>query len=358
MLDIQLALQRVTRLGSWLQSVNPYALWIILVAIIAFKSGFRSSLEGVEANFIPALQLMPQASSSFQSGPSPFFLAWVLEVSTGTQWVVMMSAFLAVALLLVVPLVKHQFPENPQFMLILLAGLPVLSTQFSWLGMYDPVVFLGIFIWFFARSKWIWALGALLAASGNPEQVAVAAGCALVISFIPDLKKFQVKSLILLVVAIVVWLVSQFWFAVSSNTESRAGQLSELLDPSIYAFSQYWPLYIWSLFGAIWVIFLLFALGQHGKKYFSILAIFGIGVPLLSAAVTLDGPRVLALIALPISLMLISTIARRFSEEASPRNLLAVTVVALVLIAPSAENGWAAIGPMLVDQFPWFPTSV
>jgi hypothetical protein len=201
-------------------------------------------------------------------------------------------------------------------------------------------------------------LGALLAASGNPEQVAVAAGCALVISFIPDLKKFQVKSLILLVVAIVVWLVSQFWFAVSSNTESRAGQLSELLDPSIYAFSQYWPLYIWSLFGAIWVIFLLFALGQHGKKYFSILAIFGIGVPLLSAAVTLDGPRVLALIALPISLMLISTIARRFSEEASPRNLLAVTVVALVLIAPSAENGWAAIGPMLVDQFPWFPTSV
>jgi len=356
MLNYATIVRRIERLGSSFLQVNPYLLWGLLVSFVVVKNGFRSSELGVTTNFIPALEVMPEASSPFQSGPGPFFLGWLLGVTNSQTWILMTSAVLLLALVLIVPLVKRQPATQTQLQLVLLAALPVLSTQISWLGMYDAFLFLGILVWFFSRSKLMWIIGALVAASANPEQLFVAAVCALIVSSTQAFTEYRIRSFILLCSAILVWLFAQIWFVMSSNAESRAGQLGELFDPSVYAFSKFWPHYVWAIYGALWLTVLLVLFSQKSRIQITVITVGAVVIPLIFAAITLDGPRVLALVTLPLALFFIQAVSIHVVSRLSSARVIAVVTVLLIVVAPMAESGWPAIGPIIVEQLPWFPT--
>lgn len=341
--------QRIESLWERILRVNPYTLWGLLIALVLLKTGFRSSSLGVSANFVPALLEMPKATSQFQSGFSPFWLAYILQIQTTRAWMLMTTLILVVALVLVVPLVKRRFPGNVQLGIIIIASLPVLSTQFSWLGMYDPFIFLGLLIWGLGRSPLTWITGGFIAASANPEQVTVAALLAVIASLTLRIKPQRKQALYLLATSISAVGISQFWFFLSGNASSRAGEINDLLEPSLYAFSKFWPMYLWAVFGAFWVIALL-TIASLRSKSAGVLSIFVItGIPLLAAALTLDGFRVIALVALPITLLIAGSFMDSISSHQWIRSYLAVGMIMLIIFTPPAEIGWPSIGPLIYD---------
>lgn len=348
-MDIELVRLRVEQLGHRLLNVNPYVLWLALVLLVLIKTGFRSSSVGVEVNFIGPLSEMPDATSMFQSGFGPFWLAFLLGIETTREWILMTSVVLLVALIVVVPLIKRRFPERVQLAVIMIAALPVLSTQFSWLGMYDPFIFLGLLIWGLGRSRVAWVLGGLIAASANPEQVALAATLALAATFTLRISKYRKQALFLVGTSMFCLTISQVWFLISGNSSSRAGQLSELLEPSLYSFSKFWPLYIWGIFGCLWVIVLLVLGSLSSTKLMIISGLMLVVVPLLAASVTLDGYRVLALVALPVTLLIAGYFIDSNRKIHSFAPYLAVSLIALLLITPPVELSWPAIGPLVYD---------
>lgn len=341
--------QRVQYLGSRILTINPYLLWLILIVFIFVKTGFRSSSVGVNANFLPALADMPNATSPFQSGFGPFWLAYLIRVDTTREWLMMTTMILALAIILVVPLTKRRFPENTQFALILIAALPVLSTQFSWLGMYDPFVFLGLLIWGLGRSNAWWFLGAFIASSANPEQLTVAATLALLAAFIMGFEWARRPAVILLGVSFLNIVISQIWFILSGNSSSRANQLGELLEPSLYSFSMFWPLYIWGIFGALWLVVLLSVASLRSKRSMVLALTILIGIPLFAGAITLDGYRVLALVALPVTLLILANFADSIKIEKFHAPCLAIAMLIILIFAPPVELSWPSIGPIIYD---------
>jgi hypothetical protein len=341
--------RRVKYLGNRILAVNPYFLWLILVVFVLGKTGFRSSSLGVNTNFIPALAEMPNATSLFQSGFGPFWLAYLLGVDTTREWIMMTTLILAAAIAIVVPLTKRRFPGNVQFALILIAALPILSTQFSWIGMYDPFIFLGLIIWGLGRSTTWWILGAFIASSANPEQLTVAATLALLITFTMKLEFEKRRAITLLGVSIFNVAVSQLWFLFSGNSANRASQLGELLEPSLYSFSMYWPLYVWGIFGALWLVVLLSVASLRSKKSMIISLVILIGIPLIASAITLDGFRVLALVALPVTLLIAGNFVDSMKTNKFAAPPIAVALLFLLIFAPPVELSWPAIGPIIFD---------
>ena len=348
-MNTDLISQRVKYLGSRILDLNPYFLWLILVVFIFAKTGFRSASVGVGVNFIPALAEMPSATNLFQSGFGPFWLAYLLGIETTREWIMMTTLILASAIALVVPLAKRRFPGNVQFALILIAALPVLSTQFSWLGMYDPFVFLGLIIWGLGKSTTWWLVGAFVASSANPEQLTVAATLALLVTFSMKLEAERRRAVTLLGVSIFNIVVSQLWFMLSGNSSNRANQLNELLEPSLYSFSMYWPLYIWGIFGALWLVVLLSVASMRSKTAAIISLAILIGIPLLAGAITLDGFRVLALVALPVTLLIVGNFVDSMKTSRSSNPFMAVAMLSILFFAPPVELSWPAIGPTLFD---------
>ena len=348
-MNADLISQRVQYLGSRILKVNPYLLWLILVIFIFVKTGFRSSSVGVGTNFIPALAEMPNATSPFQSGFGPFWLAYLLGIETTREWIMMTTLILASAIALVVPSAKRRFPGNVQFALILIAALPVLSTQFSWLGMYDPFVFLGLVIWGLGRSKAWWLVGAFIASSANPEQLTVAAALALIATFIMRLNRARRPAIILLGVSILNIVISQFWFILSGNSSNRANQLSELLEPSLYSFSMFWPLYIWGIFGALWLVVLLSVASLQSKRTAIMSLVILTGIPLFVGAITLDGFRVLALVALPVTLLIVANFVDSLKTGKLHAPYLAISMLVILIFAPPVELSWPSIGPLIYD---------
>jgi len=341
--------RRVKYLGNRILNVNPYFLWIVLVVFVLAKTGFRSSSLGVSTNFIPALAEMPNATSLFQSGFGPFWLAFALGIDTTREWIMMTTLILASAIALVVPLAKRRFPGNVQFALILIAALPILSTQFSWIGMYDPFIFLGLIIWGLGRSTIWWVVGAFIASSANPEQLTVAATLALLVTFTMKLSSEKRRALILLGVSIFNVAVSQLWFLLSGNSSNRSNQLGELLEPSLYSFSMYWPLYVWGIFGVLWIVVLLSVASLQSKKSAIISLVILVGIPLLAGAITLDGFRVLALVALPVTLLIVGNFVDSIKTNKFTAPFIAVAMLFILVIAPPAELSWPAIGPIIID---------
>jgi hypothetical protein len=306
---------------------------------------------GVEVNFIPALSEMPIATNLFQSGFGPFWLAYGLGVDSTYEWIAMTLSVLLIALIITVPLIKRRFPNNVQFTIVLIAALPVLSTQFSWLGMYDPFIFLGLIIWGLTNRPLFWFIGGFIAASANPEQVTVAALLTLLASFAFKSKGMRSRSLVLLGTALVCILLSQLWFMLSGSGSGRSGELAELLEPSLYSFSMYWPLYIWGIFGALWLIVLLVITSLPSKVSVLFAFVLLLGIPLISASLTLDGYRVLALVALPITLLIVGYFidSQSQTKNKSLAPILAVSILALLIFAPPAELSWPAVGPLIYD---------
>jgi len=348
-LNTDLISRRVKYLGNRILDANPYFLWLILVVFVLAKTGFRSSSLGVNTNFIPALAEMPNATSLFQSGFGPFWLAYLLGIDTTREWIMMTTLILAAAIAIVVPLTKRRFPGNVQFALILIAALPILSTQFSWIGMYDPFIFLGLIIWGLGRSTTWWILGAFIASSANPEQLTVAATLALLITFTMKLELEKRRAITLLGVSIFNVAVSQLWFLFSGNSANRASQLGELLEPSLYSFSMYWPLYVWGIFGALWLVVLLSVASLRSKKSVIISLVILLGIPLIASAITLDGFRVLALVALPVTLLIAGNFVDSMKTNKFAAPLIAVVMLFLLIFAPPVELSWPAIGPIIFD---------
>lgn len=348
-MNTDLISQRTQYLGSRILNVNPYLLWLILVTFVLVKTGFRSASVGVDINFIPTLAEMPNATNLFQSGFGPFWLAYLLGIETSREWIVMTTLILASAIALAVPLAKRRFPGNVQFALILIAALPVLSTQFSWLGMYDPFVFLGLIIWGLGRSNVWWFVGAFIASSANPEQLTVAAALALLATFIMGLNRARRPAIILLGVSILNIVISQFWFILSGNSSNRANQLSELLEPSLYSFSMFWPLYIWGIFGALWLVVLLSVASLRSKRTAIISLVILTGIPLFAGAITLDGFRVLALVALPVTLLIVANFVDSMKTSKFPTPYLAIAMLVILILAPPVELSWPSIGPLIYD---------
>lgn len=348
-MNTELISQRVKYLGNRILDVNPYFLWFILVVFVLAKTGFRSSSLGVSTNFIPALAEMPNATSLFQSGFGPFWLAYLLGIDTTREWIMMTTLILVSAIALVVPLTKRRFPGNVQFALILIAALPILSTQFSWIGMYDPFVFLGLIIWGLGRSTTWWVVGAFIASSANPEQLTVGATLALLVTFTMKLDSGRRRAITLLGVSIFNIAVSQLWFLVSGNSLNRANQLGELLEPSLYSFSMYWPLYVWGIFGALWLVVLLSVASLRSKKSAIISLVILLGIPLLAGAITLDGFRVLALVALPVTLLIIGSFVDSMKTNRFTAPFITIAMLFILVFAPPVELSWPAIGPIVFD---------
>lgn len=348
-MDTALTAQRVKFLGAKISRLNPYVLWFVLLLLVLFKTGFRSSSLGVSVNFIPPMTEMPIASSQFQSGFGPFWIAYLLKIDTTQSWIVMTSLVFFLAVGLVVPLAKRRFPGNVQLAIVLVAALPVLSTQLSWIGMYDPFIFLGLLIWGLGKSRLAWLLGGFIAASANPEQVLVAAVLATLITYTMGFKTMRTQASLLLLASILTFAISQFWFLLSDNSASRAGSISDLLEPSLYGFSMNWPFFIWGIFGSLWLIVLLVVTALRTKTMMVTSLLLLIGVPLIAGSLTLDGFRVLALVALPVTMILIGFFVDSLNSKMSMHPFVTCAVLTLVIITPPAESAWSAIGPSVYD---------
>ena len=110
-----------------------------------------------------------------------------------------------------------------------------------------------------------------------------------------------------------------------------------------------WPFFIWGVFGSLWLIVLLVVTALRTKTMMVTSLLLLIGVPLIAGSLTLDGFRVLALVALPATMILIGFFVDSLNSKMSMHPFVTCAVLTLLIITPPAESAWSAIGPSVYD---------
>jgi hypothetical protein len=209
------------------------------------------------------------------------------------------------------------------------------------LGKYDVITFLGAVVFALSRSLPGALLGALIMASGNPEQAVVAAAALLLLSFASEFRQFRQRSSIALGGALAIWALVQLWFASSGMQTGRLQLLPEYLSESIARVVAYPGTALWSWLNAGWLVVLALILVVSGasRKWIAGSLVL---VPGLATIITADGDRVFGLIVLPAYLTAGAWLGRTvLNDPRSHPQLVGAFACALLILPVTIEGqGW------------------
>ena len=171
------------RIGTYWVS-RPYYQQVALVLVILLaKNAFDIELRNIQEAYLPGAQEFPTAVGYFSGSYGQVVIAAGLGITTTTQWVILHVILIAVALTTAFWLVGRRDAPSRSFLILALAAATATSSLFVSIGKYDVITYLGAVILALSRSFPAATLGALVIASGNPEQSIVASLALLILSF-------------------------------------------------------------------------------------------------------------------------------------------------------------------------------
>lgn len=278
--------RRLVAVESRLDRRSGTVLVAVIVALALVKHGPRMLMSFGD----------DQLGGEYPEGQFPLVLfgrwllvARLLQVPNRLVFEILTFCVTVGILCLIAILLFRRLPRTPAlvaFAAVALAQLGlVLVSQF---GHADQFVILGAALLVLSgdRSWAVWTLGALLIALGNPGQSVVAAAALLLMSFVKGFAEYRIRSVIALGIGLS-WLVADTLV----TQANQADAIDDWLGPSLFASLVSGPLRIYGMYGALWILVIVFALGAS-RKQAMLIALSMVVMPLVFVLITGDGTRV------------------------------------------------------------------
>jgi hypothetical protein len=343
---------RLSDVGRYVARLNYLVVLAVGLVLVAVKTAASIPWGGINAIFLPAAAALPAPASYVSSSVGPLALARIVGVTTDREWVLLFGSLLVVTFVLMAVMIGRRDASERAPLALLVVSVSAVSVQFAWIGQYDVFILAGISFWMLARSMPVALVGAAVAVTGNVEQMVMAGMCAVLATFLPPLRPYRSRGVALLVVALGGYLLIQAWFRLNDFSGSRLSLLADLFKPSAYGFVMDLPGTIWSWYGPMWIVAVgvLLLCTTWMQRLIWLAAI--VVIPGAANLLTLDGPRVFAMVALPVSLMLAVWAASTVRAWGAKEFAVFGAFVVVFVLAPTADSAWDTFGPWLVDVNP------
>ena len=324
----------VDRLASRITSM-PKALFLALcLLLLVARDGFwlYASDWDVTRNSIASF---PEAVSWQTYSWGNIVLAKALGVDNAAAWYGMHILLTVLVIALPVGWAWRRPAGEFHLQVVFWFLVPVVSSLFMWIGMYDVVFVLGLVTVAFSR-RWYFAIaGALIMSAGNPEQALVAAAIYVILTIAPsvaDRRRHALTALLTTGVALIPVLLWQQ----SQDASGRASYLNSPIQGMKFLI-QNWPHSVWAWFGILWLVVACGILAAAKRDRWILL----LALVVLPGAVTLmvnDWNRVFWLMSTLPLLVVGTRWAQRWSQGAYAGGLLILGLVALA-VSPTPNGG-------------------
>jgi len=312
---------------------------ILVLVLLLTKNAFDIELRNIQEAYLPGAQEFPQAVGYFSASFGQVVIASGLGITTTTQWVILHVVLIVIALGVAFYLISKEDTEQRSFMILVLASATATSSLFVSIGKYDVITYLGAVIVALSRTLPGASVGALIMASGNPEQALVASAAMLALSVAPEFRKLRFRALSVAAVAASAWFAVQVWFRASGVESSRLSILTEYLGESVARVMAYPGMALWSWMGVGWLIVLasLFVVARTSRTWILIALVV---IPGIATLITADGGRVFGLVVLPAYLSALVTLGRSLDlRQPEGRGLIGAFVLSLMILPVGIQGG-------------------
>jgi len=331
----------LTSLGAfWLRRSASVQIFLAFALLFA-KNGFDIELRNIQEAYLPGSLLFPEPAGYFSASFGQVAFANILNLTNTTTWIVAHTVLTVVILgFIFLLIVKNRNTDRSYMILVIVATTSAAAVLIS-IGKYDIFTFGGGAILVLARSNWVASIGALLMASGNPEQALLVSISLLILTRLQTFKTFRARAWIALAVSLLSWIAVQFWFLRSDLDQGRLSLIPKFLGESLSNMVTDPLLQIWAWLGVGWIIVLVALILMKKNERIVVMASV-IAIPALASVVTADGARVFGAIALP-SFLLISSwlVNEKIKPSKFAETAVGVFVIALLLLPTTLEKpGW------------------
>jgi len=331
----------LSRLGSFWLRLSIKIQVLLLVVLLLVKNGLDIELRNIQEAYLPGSLLFPDPAGYYSASFGQVLFANAFQLTNTTMWIAAHIALTLIVIGMALWLINRNFSADRSFMLLILAATTSMATVMISIGKYDIFTFAGGLLLILARSNWAVVLGALLLASGNPEQAILASLSLLVLSRSDVFGKYRTRSVIALSVSILAWISVQIWFWSAGLSTGRLALVSEYLGESLSNLLTAPLQEIWSWLGVGWVIVLAALILMKGKERI-ILAVALIAIPAAATVITADGARVFGAIVLPSFLALgIWLVTTKIQVSRYSKQAVGLFLILLILLPSTLEKpGW------------------
>lgn len=324
--------------GRWWKSLT-LPVQILLAGLLLFaKSGLDVALRNVQEAYIPASQAFPEPTGYFSASFGQVWLTSALGIETTTQWVALHTALIVAGLAWTVYLVHRMDPASTYLSLPILVSATAVGGMLVSIGMYDVFTIVGGLTLVLARSNWLALIGALVMASGNPEQAILASAALLVLTLLERFRQSRKRAVIGLLVSLASWLAVLAWFHSYGSGSGRLGLLIVNLAGSLGNFISGPESAIWLWFGAGWLIVVVSLLLVRGREIPALVASLLV-IPGMASILTTDGWRVFAPIVLPSYVIVGIWLGRDMVAISRYRDAALGSFLICLVAAPMAVQG-------------------
>jgi len=314
---------------------------VLVLAVLLFKNAADIELRNIQEAYLPGAMEFPSAVGYFSGSFGQAAVASLLGVTTTTQWVGLHILLITTALGTAFWFVWRAGPETRSILILALASATATASLFASIGKYDVITYLGAVVFALAKTAPVSIVGAIIMASGNPEQAVVAAVAVLVLSFATEFRSLRARALVAVMVTAVIWAIVQIWFASSGMGVGRIQLLPEYLAGSLARVIASPGNEIWSWLNSGWllVVLALFAVSRLSRKWLIAALIL---LPGLVTVITADGARVFGSVVLAgyliVALWFCHTQPWRMEKRETATGIAVIAVVVLPVVIDGP--GW------------------
>ena len=343
----------VHSVGHFWLARSPFSQIMLVLLVLLAKNGFDIELRNVQEAYLPASIEFPEPRGYFSASFGQVGITSVLGISTTTNWVVLHLVATIATLTIACWMAIRTTRAERSLSLLIVAAATASSTLLIGIGKYDVLTVLGAFILILSKRTPGAAFGALIMASGNPEQAMLGALGLLILSMTRNFKDFRTRATLALLISVTSWLLVQWWFLTNNMDSGRLSLVRAFLAESLGRFTSSPELAILSWYGAGWIIVLAsLALIGRGSRWPLLVSL--ILIPGVASLITADGARVFAPIALPSFLAVGLWLASTKISPSSYRTEAVGSFIILLLIVPTALTGPGWLFGQVLGQFAKF----
>ena len=330
-----------TAVGSFWLRRTAFIQILLLAVVLLIKNGFDIELRNIQDAYLPGSLTFPDPVGYFSASFGQVIFVNALGLSTTALWVGAHILLTVFVLVVAAWFVIRNGSVNRSYLLVVLASATSVSAVMLSIGKYDIFTFAGGVILVLARSNWLAGVGALVLASGNPEQAILASLSLLVLSQASSFRQFRARSIIALSVSILSWIVVQIWFISAGLDLGRVSLIPDFLGESLSNILTAPLQEIWAWLGVGWFIVIPAIILIKGRERLILIAGV-IVIPALATIITADGARVFGAIVLPTFLVVgIWLASHKIEPSRYARSILGFFIILLVLLPTTLDKpGW------------------
>lgn len=336
----------VARIGAFWMRLSYGVQVTLILLVLTVKVGLDIELRNIQEAYLPGSLEFPEPVGYISASFGQVIFAWGLGIESTTTWVVAHLLLTVLALILIAVLVSRNDQIPRGYLILVVTAATSTSTVLLSLGKYDVLTFLGAALLVLARSNWMAAVGAVVMASGNPEQAVLGSIALAVLTYLEPFRQYRTRAFVSLAVSISAWLLVQIWFLSAGLDLGRLSLIPVFLGESLSNFLVSPLGEMWSWLGAGWFVALP-ALLLIDKRSRWVLLISLILIPASATLVTADGARVFGAISLPVFIAVgIWLVKVKVEPSRYAKHAVGVFIVLLVL------------APVTIDRPGWFDGQV